>query len=116
MRKLDEGTLKKAKEMLGENPSRKLVRQHFAQKTGKPLIMRDIHNIAWSLKSQNKSSVTSLPSILKKSGLTERDRYKQARLKVTELQSVEWLNSQKAVASLMTSLLFIYLFQDLYTE
>ena len=35
MRKLDEESLKEAKEMLKVDPNRKLLRQHFAEKTGK---------------------------------------------------------------------------------
>ena len=60
-RRLDEGSMKEAKEMLRVDPNRKLVRQHFAEKTGKTLIMRDIHNIAWNLKSQGEITPSSSP-------------------------------------------------------
>ena len=60
-RKWDESSMKEAEEMLRVDPNRKLVRQHFAEKTGKTLIMRDIHNIAWNLKCQGSKSASSSP-------------------------------------------------------
>ena len=51
--------------MLKKNPNKKLVRQQFAEKTGKPVIMKDIHNIATrakevSVPSKGESPVSSL--------------------------------------------------------
>ena len=44
-RKLNSDDIKAAEAMLKMNPNKKQVRQHFAEKTGKPVIMKDIHNI-----------------------------------------------------------------------
>ena len=48
-RKLDSKDIKTASAMLKLDPNRKLVRQHFVEKTGKPIVMKDIHhsNYRW---------------------------------------------------------------------
>ena len=56
---------KTAEAMLRMDPNRKLVRQHFAEKMSKPVIMKDIHNIATMAKevstpSEGESPVSSL--------------------------------------------------------
>ena len=61
MRKLDEESLKEANEMLKVDPNRKLLRQHFAEKTGKTVIMRDILNIAWASKNEDCITASSTP-------------------------------------------------------
>ena len=45
--------------MLKIDPNRKLVLQQFAEKTGKPLIMKDINNKATKQKDTNSQEVSS---------------------------------------------------------
>ena len=45
-RKLDSNTEKEIAKMIGLNANRKMVQSHFAEKTGKAILMSDIHNIA----------------------------------------------------------------------
>ena len=51
VRKLDQSTQEDVKRMLQVNANRKLVQQFFSEKTGKSLLMHDIHNFAASMAS-----------------------------------------------------------------
>ena len=56
VRKVDETTEKEIASHLQLSANRKLVQQTYKQKTGKNILMRDLHNIATSTKIQSSSS------------------------------------------------------------
>ena len=60
-RKVDGDTEKEISKMIELNANRKMIQSHFAEKTGKPILMKDIHNIASRAKEQESKSCTSSP-------------------------------------------------------
>ena len=44
-RKLDKETKKKAKEMLDVKANKKMVQQYLTEKTGKVVLLKDVHNL-----------------------------------------------------------------------
>ena len=56
VRKVDETTEKEIASHLQLSPNRKLVQQTYKQKTGKNILMRDLHNIVTRAKIQSSSS------------------------------------------------------------
>ena len=61
VRRLDNSTKEEIRGMVKMNANRKLIQQHFSEKTGKTILMQDIHNMASSIVASVTRS-SSLPS------------------------------------------------------
>jgi len=66
-RRLDDSSKEIAKKMLSMKANKKLVQNHLMKDTGKVVLLKDLHNIAATLKHPQRNNLTELISQMKNS-------------------------------------------------